>query len=64
MLFGSLIPRGVQNIILCDWLSLFQISWRLGSEITGQTNEFNELSQTQSMSLAIWTPIKGYGQVS
>lgn len=34
-----------------------------GLEITGQTNEFNELSQTQWMSLAIWTQIKGYGQV-
>lgn len=35
-----------------------------GLEITGQTNEFNELSQTQWMPLAIWTQIKGYGQVS
>lgn len=35
-----------------------------GLEITGQTNEFNELSDTQWMPLAIWTQIKGYGQVS
>lgn len=35
-----------------------------GLEITGQTNEFNELSETQWMPLAIWTQIKGYGQVS
>lgn len=35
-----------------------------GLEITGQTNEFNELWRTQWMPLAIWTQIKGYGQVS
>lgn len=34
-----------------------------GLEITGQTNEFNELSPTQWLPLAIWTQIKGYGQV-
>ena len=35
-----------------------------GLEITGQTNEFNELSQTQRLPFAIWTQIKGYGQAS
>lgn len=47
------------------WLThIFPNQQTFGQEITGQTNEFNELSQTQWMPLAIWTPIKGYGQVS
>lgn len=47
------------------WLThIFPNQQTFGLEITGQTNEFNELSKTQRMPLAIWTPIKGYGQVS
>lgn len=47
------------------WLThIFPNQQTFGLEITGQTNEFNELSQTQWMPLAIWTPVKGYGQVS
>lgn len=43
---------------------IFPNRWTFGLKITGQTNEFNERSPTQRTPLAIWTPIKGYGQFS
>lgn len=56
------LPRSVGDYL---WLAhIFPNQQTFGLEITGQTNEFNELSHTQWMPLAIWTPIKGYGQVS
>lgn len=60
----GLSPWGGQQAISYGRLTFFPNCPTFGLEITGQTNEFNELSQTQWMPLAIWTQIKGYGQVS
>lgn len=60
----GLLPRRGQWAITYGWLTFFPNQQTFGLEITGQTNEFNELSRRQWMPLAIWTPIKGYGQVS
>lgn len=60
----GLLPRRGQWAITYGWLTFFPNQQTFGLEITGQTNEFNELSGRQWMPLAIWTPIKGYGQVS
>lgn len=60
----GLLRRRGQRAITYGWLTFFPNQQTFGREITGQTNEFNELSRRQWMPLAIWTPIKGYGQVS
>lgn len=60
----GLLPRRGQWAITYGWLTFFPNQLTFGLEITGQTNEFNELSRRQWPPLAIWTPIKGYGQVS